>query len=276
MSEPPSPRAGPHAGPTLQPSACPGPAANPAAQLCSSLCLGLSLWECEEALEQCGGDTGEAHRLLRSRQACKLAARCTFDREAQHAQCRRFIEDKRAEQRRRLAEIECEQQELVQRLAAADECGDGAAVARFQAELDRLAGQAAAVPFGACTAIHNKVNEHSFGFESVDLHGQHREHALDVVRHVVRLNTVERPTYRRGTFLVFFITGRGTHSGPSGPVLRPAVLRELERAGVEHELVEPGTVCATFRADADAMHSDVEVASVGLAPRSHRRSPPGR
>lgn len=45
----------------------------------------------------------------------------------------------------------------------------------------------------------------------VDLHGQTSEHATDVVRDVVRCNTRERPHYRRGTFLVFFITGRSNH-----------------------------------------------------------------
>lgn len=191
-----------------------------------------------------------------------------------------------------------EEAELQQRDAAALERGNSAAAARFRAELAALAEQQLHVKMGACAAIHGRMNEHSFGFETVDLHGQHAEHAADVVRHVVRCNTVERPHYRCGAFLVFFITGRGLHrwgrggrvrlgqgrvspavadrcrsrlaallsqlpvsapdpcarSGAAGPVLHQAVMRELERHGIKHELLmERGAVCATFHADADAL-----------------------
>lgn len=77
-----------------------------------------------------------------------------------------------------------EEAELRQRLAAAQECavchtaqqafghaqqecGHTSAAARFRAELQVLEQEELDVKMSACAAIHDRMNEHSFGFETV-------------------------------------------------------------------------------------------------------------
>eukprot|EP00887_Chlorella_sp_A99_P006800 scaffold2.g6800.t1 len=111
---------------------------------------------------------------------------------------------------------------------AAYQRGDKAQATMLSAEGSRLRQKYQDERVAATTRISRRVNEGNLAFFKIDLHCMRVDEALELVdKH---LHTF--PHTIPGGAIVRYITGKGLHSGPDGPRIRPAVMELLASRGV--------------------------------------------